>query len=95
MLEESAKLAQYVESHTEESGRRPEKLAVTQLLTFLGQSFSSLVDLALTTLIQVRRVTCHNILISSSDYYFCLLVAEPPRSCVPTSEHVQSTMCRQ
>ena len=55
MLEESAKLAQYVESHSEDGdrGRRPEKLAVTQLLTFLGQSFSSLVDLALTTLIQV------------------------------------------
>ena len=68
-MEECAKLAQYVESHTADednapngtngtngtNGKRPpEKMAVIQLLTFLGQSFSSLVDIVLGILIQVR-----------------------------------------
>lgn len=55
VMEECAKLAQYVESHTADdtNGKRPEKMAATQLLTFLGQSFSSLVDIALGILIQV------------------------------------------
>ena len=53
-MEECAKLAQYVESHTPDNGKQPEKMAAVQLLTFLGQSFSTLVDIALGILVGVR-----------------------------------------
>ena len=54
VMEECAKLAQYVESHTPDNGKQPEKMAAVQLLTFLGQSFSTLVDIALGILVGVR-----------------------------------------
>ncbi|XP_013413958.1 protein inscuteable homolog isoform X1 [Lingula anatina] len=52
IIEESAKLAQYIDSLGEINGHKPNTLPLVNMLTTIGQSFSAVVDMALGYLIQ-------------------------------------------